>query len=61
MISLRLSIGKFGSSFARPVSYGEGKMSLTVPSRNIIYLIYFCLAAISFLLGVAGNTNAHVR
>jgi len=35
-------------------------MSLTVPSRNIICIIYFYLSAISLLLEVAGNTNAHV-
>jgi len=29
--------------------------------KNIICVIYFCLSAISFLLEVAGNTNAHAQ
>jgi len=35
-------------------------MNLVGPSRDIICIIYFCLSAVSLLLEVAGNTNAHV-
>jgi len=61
MIFLQSSIGKFGSSLARPVSWRGGKINFVAPSRNIIYFInFFYLSAISLLLEAAGNTNAHV-
>jgi len=60
MILLRLSIGKFGSSFARPVSQGEGKMSPTVPSRDIIFFIHFLFVGdFSFIRGCRKHECTH--
>jgi len=51
MIFLRLSIGKFGSSFARPVSCGEGKIKIMGPSRNIVCLNFLFGGDFSFIRG----------
>jgi len=51
VIFLRSSIGKFGSSLARPVSWREGKMNFVGPSRNIIRFIHFLFVDDFFFIG----------
>jgi len=57
MIFLRSSIGKFGSSLA--LKRGQDKSCRTF-QKYYLSRPFPCSSAISFLLGVTGNTDAYV-